>query len=723
MIKRDIEQLSVCQIEEDMETVPLTYLRKTYLDKTSDTIYITRNNQLYGMVCLDDIVCECQDVEISINKDFISLTGYNVIKAYGFFQRKKKIHKIPVLNEQMELLGDYSRWNDLLYIERYKEELLKADIVKRMLQFYDAIYIIEPVDARTSVYLYLIDRLDYCQIHYMVVGREEIGISPIKENAVYIFLDEDEKLRGQCLWEIDNGVTYGHNETPQIKCFTYKEILLQIMEESELKRLNINTPIDFSFDMLNDKATILLSELQKRGVSCFVFYEDENDYTEFGKKFKEEVNERLKKYPLNLRKPWTKKEENEEFYGELYQLEDYENNIAQEIIYNALNDYQYKGKINNKYVNANGRRMTCFQPDKYIGTIYFLGPCSVIGGHVEDQYTIPSYLQKRLLDAGYLYRVENYGDMVRPDSAIDDKLEEIGLYHEHDIVIYMPYHSRTVNIPGNSIEEIFEEYQIPSVWVKDATYGHSNHKANNLIAGGILERIEKRLENAVTVGKEKNGISINVHAIMTDYVQKKYLERYFSLFSGQEYSTVGAITISGDLFTKGHRYLIEKVREQVEFLIVFVTEEDMGIIPFVDRLQMIEEGTDDIENIMIVPGGSFILSSQTFPQYISKRMDKAVIFNAEYDINTFADYIAGPLHITHRFVGKEEDDKMTVIYNGIMKRILPEKGISFVEIPRMMVGDEYVSSSRSMRYLRNEEYRKAFSFLPISSKRYLMQQL
>ena len=50
-----------------------------------------------------------------------------------------------------------------------------------------------------------------------------------------------------------------------------------------------------------------------------------------------------------------------------------------------------------------GRRNTCYQPDEYIGTIYFLGPCIVFGAYVEDQYTIESYLQKYLLEIGYPY--------------------------------------------------------------------------------------------------------------------------------------------------------------------------------------------------------------------------------------------------------------------------------------------------------------------------------
>lgn len=180
--------------------------------------------------------------------------------------------------------------------------------------------------------------------------------------------------------------------------------------------------------------------------------------------------------------------------------------------------------------------------------------------------------------------------------------------------------------------------------------------------------------------------------------------------------------MEGDLFTIGHRYLIERAREQVEFLIVFVIEEDVFLFSFEERMQMAEDGIQDMENVMIVPGGEFILSRQTFPQFISKRRDKAVNFNAEYDARIFAEYIAKPMRITHYFVGKEAGDRITEIYHEVLRKILPRRGIVFVEIPKTTENGEIVRSSRIHRYLRNEKYDKAYAMIPERIKQYLVSQ-
>lgn len=567
--------------------------------------------------------------------------------------------------------------------------------------------------------------LDCFQIKYTVLKKAHIG-EKISEKAIFIFLNEDERRGGQCVYRIAHCESDDQKKDALVKrggakLTTYRSLLVQIMEDSWLEELGIKKPANRSVHIVNDKADILLSALKEKGVACFCLYEDEEDFTEYGRNFRNEVSERMRISTPNLRKPWPQKKENEAFYGELYQIEDYEKEIAQKEIFNALDTYQYKKSVTGKYFNANGRRTTCFQPDDYIGTIYILGMCVVIGSHVEDQYTIPSYLQKRLLEKGYKYRVENYGDMVRPDAAIDSRLEEIGRFHAYDIVIYMSYLWKTVNISEKSLEKIFEENQIPSEWVKD-TYGHCNHKVNKIIADSMLDMLEPCLLNGP---KEDNAqtVQINIHDIMTEYVRQKYLDLYFPGFSGSKYNTVGAIVMVGNCFNKGHRYLIEQAKLQVEFLIIFVVEEDSFLFPFEERFKLIEEGTRDLTDVMVVPSGDFILSRKTFPQFFSKGERDAVVFNAEYDINAFADYIAKPLHITHRFAGEEPKKKIVKAYNETMERILPQKGITYTEFPRLVIDDMVISTAGMRKYLRNSEYDKAFALLPETTKQYLMKQL
>ena len=124
---------------------------------------------------------------------------------------------------------------------------------------------------------------------------------------------------------------------------------------------------------------------------------------------------------------------------------------------------------------------------------------------------------------------------------------------------------------------------------------------------------------------------------------------------------------------------------------------------------------------MVVKSGACILSDVTFLEYFSGDKN-AVIYNARNDLNVFADYIAELLHITHRFVGNETERESVKIYNEEMKRILPQKGISCVEMPAMPQG-QAVCAPKAIRYLRNKEYDKAFELLPETTQKYIMNHL
>ena len=736
MIKRDISQLATYSIEEDRETIPFKYLRRIYLEKTSEIIYVIKGKQLYGIICMGEVLYgHKQNEEVKINKSFYSLQGYNVIKAHEFFRSRTDINKIPVINEQGELLGDYSRW-DMLYVERNREQLMRKEAVKKVLEPYEAIYVIEPVEHKQSDYLWLLEYLKQFEINYMVLDKEELQ-KKLGEKIICIFLDEDERRGTQCFLGIEPKVydQRGYNRFRfdrsvstwcKARTTTYETLLFQIAEEIKLNRLGIKNPAYLSYERLDDKATVLLSALQQKGVKCFCIYMDEMETTEYGKKFLREVEERIKNITLEPEeRMWPNVSEKEAFYDKLWKREDYRKGIAQREIYSANYSFGYKKNVTGRFFNAvEGKRVTCFQPDKYVGTVYLMGLCTVVGLYVEDQHTITSYLQKKLLENGYFYRVENYGSMLRYDADIESKLEEIGMYSKNDIVIYMSSEVMAVGVEGVSLEKIFEKNQIPAKWVTDA-YGHCNYHANQVIAESILQMIENHLVG--DIADDGNGtiaLSHDIHRIMQRYVKNEYLDRYFASFESTNYETIGAIIMNCNPFSKGHHFLIEWAAKQVDVLIVFVVEEDASMFPFEERFKMVKDGISDIENVMVVPSGRFVLSRNNFQQYFTKAEDEITALNAEYDITVFAEYIAKPLHITHRFAGEEPEDSVTNIYNDTMRKILPQKGISFVEIPRIETGEgEIISASKVRKYLKEEDYGSAWTLLPETTKRHLKRQI
>ncbi len=734
MVKRDITRLAVYYIEKEMETVPFENLCDLYLYKTSEIIYIVKDKKLYGIVGMREVLHAGEDGEVQINKNFKKLVGYNIIKAHEIFRNWSRIHKIPVVNEQGELLAEYSRWDDILYIERNSNEKIAATTIKGFLESYDKVYVIKPSWEVPAIYNRMKKHLRDAQVEFAVLDKQQIG-EKLLQNVVCIFMSEDEKRGIQCLNKIEPRIydDRGRDIRMQDKLAderwigrmtTYKNLLIQWIEAEQLKNLNIDRAVRSAYIEINQKATILLRELQKKGVACFCIYPEESELTKFGKNFCDEVEERLSVHPLNLKEPWIPIDQGTKFYGELALLNDYKEEIVQKETYSASHIFEYKKDIKGKYFNAkDGRRMVCYQPEEYDGTIYFLGPCTVIGVFVEDQYTIESYLQEKLLKKGYHYRVENYGAMCRLDAAIDTRLEQIGKYYKNDIVIYLSTIGEVPDIQSISLEKIFEKYCISGDWVTDS-FGHCNHKANQLIADSVLEMIEPCLAKEMPEVSKKE-IHININVIMKDFIERKYLCRYFSerYFYWGGGRTTGAIIMNCNPFSRGHHYLIEQARKQVELLIVFVVEEDESLFPFEERFRLVKEGTKDMENVMVVPSGNFILSRNNFREYFSKEEDEVIALNAEYDIGIFADYIAKPLHITYRFAGQEPEDRVTNIYNEAMRKVLPQKEIFFIEFPRTEIEGEIISASRVRKALKDGELEKAWKLVPNTTRKYLEKQI
>lgn len=158
--------------------------------------------------------------------------------------------------------------------------------------------------------------------------------------------------------------------------------------------------------------------------------------------------------------------------------------------------------------------------------------------------------------------------------------------------------------------------------------------------------------------------------------------------------TIGAIVMNANPFTKGHRYLVEQAAAQCDVLHLFVVEEDRSVFPFAHRLALVEQGTSDLANVRVHPGGPYIISDATFPRYFLKETDDAAVMQTELDAQVFAAAIAPALNITVRFVGTEPNCGLTDQYNRALQAVLPQHGIRLVEIPRIQSGDQAISASR-----------------------------
>lgn len=135
-------------------------------------------------------------------------------------------------------------------------------------------------------------------------------------------------------------------------------------------------------------------------------------------------------------------------------------------------------------------------------------------------------------------------------------------------------------------------------------------------------------------------------------------------------------------FTLGHLYLIEEASKQVDYLYVFVVEEDKSYFPFIDRLALIQEGVSHLSNVIVLKSGKLIISTLTFPEYFTKEAKSTPNIDCSYDLTVFGDRIAPILNIRQRFVGSEPYCKVTEQYNIQMHYILKKYGIEVIELER-----------------------------------------
>ncbi len=161
-------------------------------------------------------------------------------------------------------------------------------------------------------------------------------------------------------------------------------------------------------------------------------------------------------------------------------------------------------------------------------------------------------------------------------------------------------------------------------------------------------------------------------------------------FAGEEAS---CLVMNCNPFTLGHRYLIEKAASESKKVFVFVVEENASLFSYEDRLEMIRMGTYDLENVVVLGGGRYMISDVTFPSYFTKEEDLAKAHTA-MDAEIFASCIAPVLNVNRRYVGTEPNSNVTLVYNEALKKRLPRAGIEVVEVPRLEVDGEAVSASK-----------------------------
>lgn len=372
-----------------------------------------------------------------------------------------------------------------------------------------------------------------------------------------------------------------------------------------------------------------------------------------------------------------------------------------------------------KYVNCiNGERYTIENTGTGPYIFHVFGPCTLIGTAVEDKCTIPSRLRPIVPKSYYIKNhvpsYENINYAIRAEEfgnkdIVMFMVSNIDLFEKSGIKTYsiIQAYKDMPNLLDNIFDELKHANQIALEYI-------AKEIADICISEHIFESIEDKSsikEKKITFGTGRTNLPKELKEWLTNS-SKKYKINH----SGK----VGAVVMNCNPFTRGHRYLIEQASSCVDILYVFILEEDKSYFNFQSRFDMVKAGTKDLNNVIVLPSGKYVISTQTMPGYFNKEEQPFVEADAALDLSFFAGAIAKEFNIKIRFAGEEPKDKFTKKYNEAMSRILPKYGIEFCEIPRKQLGDLVISASLVRKYLAEHKYEAIKELVLPCTYEYLM---
>ncbi|MCX7904561.1 MAG: [citrate (pro-3S)-lyase] ligase [Caloramator sp.] len=181
-----------------------------------------------------------------------------------------------------------------------------------------------------------------------------------------------------------------------------------------------------------------------------------------------------------------------------------------------------------------------------------------------------------------------------------------------------------------------------------------------------------------------------------------------------------ALVMNCNPFTLGHKFLIETAAKENERVVVFIVEENKSLFPFDVRLELVKRGVKDLDNVAVLPGGKYIISSATFPSYFLRREDEKLRAYTRLDAAIFGRYIAKEFNIKRRYVGTEPYCPVTNAYNNALMDILPNFNIEVRVVERLLKDDVAVSASFVRNLIRQGRIEDTKKYVPESTYEFLI---
>lgn len=184
---------------------------------------------------------------------------------------------------------------------------------------------------------------------------------------------------------------------------------------------------------------------------------------------------------------------------------------------------------------------------------------------------------------------------------------------------------------------------------------------------------------------------------------------------------ISAIVMNANPFTLGHRYLVEQAAKASDYVYLFVVNQDASLFTTKERMDLIEQGTSDLDNVLVVSGGQYMVSFVTFPSYFIKSRADVATYQTQLDAQVFK-RVAKALHITKRFVGSEPYSPTTEIYNQSLAKVLPPE-VSLEILDRKAVQKDIISATKVRSAIQNNDLTKVQKYVPVTTFKFIKNNL
>lgn len=678
-----------------------------FIRHLNDNVYIVESGRIIGLISCKEFENHLRDGRgmppIKEDYPFVDISmASDRIKIYKAFRDDITLFRLPLM-EDGRIVGEY--YNSLSYKENTERYHIK-NIIPELRAF------------SSEISNYLVEK---------------------KWNRIVAIIDENDEYTIEVLQQINRvKIVFCHDYSSARDRLKSDEgdVVLDLKYPDEYReyyteKLGIKDKVFIIFEMMSEILTrSFVSYCNKYGIHLVAVYAvGKEDISFLGKKDESKMSSNKTINDVLADQEYLKK-----FYYDNSECLEYATDKSfgqlggRVVRFNGL--YNRLLDVKSKYINVvYGERKTCGSPDSYSNSIHFFGPCIVQGICVTDDYTIETYLQKKINDRmPNSYKVVNHGSATHTPygSFCNDWLFAMDTEFDcGDIVVIMDAFT-------DQAFDILRENQIPIIsdchmfdgsenLFLNNTY-HCNHIANSIYADLIFEKLFGDNMELFSKGcglrrqhikKYFSICDINLDFRDDAFLNNTELLEYRDKLKKQrvpDYKNkkIGAICTQANPFTRGHLALVEYASKKMDYVYVFVSQDSLSPIQFLERMDIVRDAVKELDNVIVLASGSIFSSYRTFPDYFSaaKNYPEFDIANVGAEVRIFAEVLCPALGIKYRILGEEPVDMYTRNLVECFKRELPKYGINVIIIPRVLSenDEEIISASRVRNKLENRDY-------------------